>query len=477
MEDNKSIEKARLGIAASVKRLLSRLPATTFPRTGNQMQLWNEYEGRIVADQFPLKTLLEPEGRSAFFSTTNGSGAPAVIRLIEAHFDEPEILSRWTAVSKVDQPNLIKLKKFGQTTLDETALLYAVMEPSDASLADILKDRSLSTKETTEIATSLVPALQALHAANLIHEHVEPGNVLAVGEVIKLRSDCIREVPEGADANEFKTRDVHGLVITLLQALTQQRYLPAGTTLPAPFQEIVTNGISGAWGLSQIAAALGPATPVPARKPEAAPLPLSRSESKEPAAASPTKAPTYTRTEAPEPTRRVVAPVATENEPRRILPWTTIAAVVILALFLGWHFLHKSPPAIPTLATIPAQANPNATAARDASPSSQTASTASTENAASAESNAPATTGARTQWRVVAFTYNHENQAKDKVAQILSKHADLRPEVFAPRGRAPYLVTVGGSMSRDEALAFRRTARSQGLPRDTYAQNFPANAR
>ena len=436
------------------------------------MQLWNEYEGRIVADQFPLKTLLEPEGRSAFFSTTNGSGATAVIRLIEAHFDEPEILSRWTAVSKVDQPNLIKLKKFGQTTLDETALLYAVMEPSDASLADILRERPLSTKETMQIATSLVPALQALHAANLVHEHIEPGNVLAVGEVIKLRSDCIREAPEGADANEFKARDVHGLVITLLQSLTQQRFLPSGTTLPAPFQEIITNGISGAWGLPQIAAALAPSSPAFTPAPKAEP------NRDVPSAVVPStaKSTAYTPPATPESTRRVVAPLAIEDEPRRVLPWTTIAAVVILALFLGWHFLHKTPPAIPTLATMPAPANPNATTAKDASPSPTTTSATRTESVAAAESSAPAT-GPRTQWRVVAFTYNHENQAQDKAAQILSKHADLKPEVFAPRGHAPYRVTVGGAMSRDEAMTFRRRARSEGLPRDTYAQNFPANAR
>ncbi len=73
------------------------------------------------------------------------------------------------------------------------------MEPADASLAEILKERPLSTKETMQVATSLVPALEALHANNLIHEHLEPANVLAVGEVIKLRSDCIREAPEGAE--------------------------------------------------------------------------------------------------------------------------------------------------------------------------------------------------------------------------------------------------------------------------------------
>ncbi|HUZ94070.1 MAG TPA: hypothetical protein VMU57_04090 [Edaphobacter sp.] len=439
------------------------------------MQLWNEYEGRIVADQFPLKKLLEPEGRSAFFSTTNGSGAPAVIRLIEAHFDEPEILSRWSAVAKVDQPNLIKLKKFGQTTLDETALLYAVMEPADASLADILKERPLTAQETRQLAISLVPALEALHTGNLVHEHLEAAYVLAVGEVIKLRSDCIREAPEGAEAAEAKARDVRDLATVLLQALTLQRRLPAGTTLPAPFHEIVTNGLSGAWGLPQIAAALAPAaTFVPAATPKqtapSAPSGPTASTKESEAYAEST---IRTSKPAPQQPSRLVAPVATQDEPRRILPWTTIAAALILAIFIGWHFLHKSPAPIPTLATMPSQASqtsPTVSAVGASTPSDSGTSVASSERVAPA-------TGARTQWRVVAYTYNHQNQAQDKVAQILSKHPALNPEVFAPKGHAPYLVTVGGGMDRDAAMTFRRKARAEGLPRDTYAQNFPANAR
>jgi len=426
------------------------------------MQLWNEYEGRIIADQFPLKKLLEPEGRSAFFSTTTSSGAPAVIRLIEAHYDEPEILSRWSAVSKIDQPNLIKLDKFGQTSLDETALLYAVMEPADASLAEILKERPLSTKETMQVATSLVPALETLHANNLVHEHLEPTYVLAVGEVIKLRSDCIREAPEGQEANEFKARDVRDLSTLLLQALTQQRKLAVGATLPAPFHEIVTNGMSGAWGLPQISAALAPPS-----------IPKQQTPSVPPATA--TQSTTYTPPAISESTRPAI-PLATpvEDAPRRIVPWTTIAAALILALFIGWHFLHKTPAPIHTLATMPEQAPPSVAAASEPGPSPTTGSNAPTANASTPNSR---TENARTQWRVVAYTYNHEDQAKAKVSVIASQHAFLNPEVFSPKGHAPYLVTVGGPMSRNEALAFRKRARSAGLPRDTYAQNFPASTR
>ena len=64
------------------------------------MQLWNDYEGRTIAEVYPLNKLIRPEGRSAFFLTTNGTGTPSMVRVIEAHFDESEILNRWRQVSE-----------------------------------------------------------------------------------------------------------------------------------------------------------------------------------------------------------------------------------------------------------------------------------------------------------------------------------------------------------------------------------------
>jgi hypothetical protein len=85
--------------------------------------------------------------------------------------------------------------------------------------------------------------------------------------------------------------------------------------------------------------------------------------------------------------------------------------------------------------------------------------------------------GGRGVWRVVAFTYNGQSLAQQKVAAIAQKHPELRPEVFTPSGRAPYLVTVGGAMNRDEAFALARKVRGEGLPRDSYAQNYRGESR
>ncbi len=76
------------------------------------------------------------------------------------------------------------------------------------------------------------------------------------------------------------------------------------------------------------------------------------------------------------------------------------------------------------------------------------------------------------QWRVVAFTYNREGQAAEKVKTIAARHPGLHPEVFSASGHAPYLVTLGGWMSANQAATLRSKARSEGMPRDTYTRNY-----
>ncbi len=429
------------------------------------MELWTEYEGRTIDGAFPLTKLLRPEGRSAFFSTSNGNGVPRVIRLIESHFDEDEILARWRGVTALDNPNILKLEEFGQVVLDGTSLVYAVMEPVDANLGEVLNGQSLTVPETRQLAASLIAVLDALHTHGFVHEHVEAANVFAVGEVVKLRSDCIRETPEGEEGRALKRRDVRDLAMVLLEALTQQRTLEAAARdlpLPAPFDQVVRNGMSGEWGVAEIAAALEAAPPQtnatrPASLPVTAALPKSKM-----AATSPSAGPIRVRV---------------EDRPRNAsgARWMVVAgmAAVVFFLWIGKHFLDRrsaSPSSAPVQTSTPeplAESQASASAAASAPVQTTPAPRGRTDDA----------TGARTQWRVVAYTYRHEEQAQHKSATIAKKYPELRSEVFTPTGQAPYLVTIGGALSRDEAFALAAKARSEGLPNDTYAQNYSGKGR
>jgi eukaryotic-like serine/threonine-protein kinase len=454
------------------------------------MDLWTEYEGRTIDGVYPLTKLIRPEGRSAFFSTPNGTGLPTVIRLIESHFDGDDIVARWQGVEALNHPNLVKLKKFGHVVVDDTPLVYAVMETVDGNLAEILVERRLTEQETREVAISMLAALKTLHENGFVHEHMEPANVLAVGEVIKLRSDCIREAPEGEDGYALKQRDVHGYAVVLLQALTQQKTLEG--LLPAPFNEIVRKGMNGDWGLKEIENALtvgAPAAPAIAKRedirvgttvpPGAPPV-----ASVAPSRVEPASPPKPKMTETPLTGNRVRLPVEVEEESTGFSlglgAKIAMVVVVLLAAWFGWRLLHgrsaeqsNVPPAnaAPVLDNGTTRPTPPVVVAKPAAGVQRAPATpkAAIPKAAIPQEDATSSSG---KWRVIAFTYNHEDQAQHKAETIAREHPDLKPEVFSPTGNAPYLVTLGGAMSKEDAFALSGKAKREGLPQDVYAQNY-----
>ena len=85
-------------------------------------------------------------------------------------------------------------------------VVYAVFEKVDANLAGVLDRGHLSVKDTAQLAASLASALEMLHTHGFVHDHLSAGNIFAVGDVVKLRSDCIREAAEGEAGIAAKRR-------------------------------------------------------------------------------------------------------------------------------------------------------------------------------------------------------------------------------------------------------------------------------
>jgi len=182
--------------------------------------------------------------------------------------------------------------------------------------------------------------------------------------------------------------------------------------------------------------------------------------------------------EVPSP-RRI--PEVLEDQPRSpfLSPrWIAIGLAVVLLLWIGWHFLSARP--ANSVSPQPEASTPVAPAntAADSAPEKPSPSAAPPAAASAPASQKPlAAPDARKQWRVIAYTYNHQDQAQHKADVVGQAHPDLHPEVFTPAGHAPFLVALGGAMSRDDAFTLAQKARNQGLPRDTYAQNYSGKGR
>ncbi|WP_158793320.1 hypothetical protein [Granulicella sp. L60] len=451
------------------------------------MQLWTDYEGVTIDGAFPLKKLLMSEGRSAFYTTAGPTGEPTVLRLIECHFDEEEILARWRCVDALNHPNFLKFERFGQTELDGSPAVYAVLEKVDGNLAEVLDQGHLALEDMAQLTSSLVAALDVLHTHGFIHEHIEPRNIFALSSVVKLRSDCIREAPEGEEGRIAKQRDVHDLATVLVQALTQRESIEGipDSAMPPPFGQIIRNGLAGTWGLENIKAALvrqfGSNQPV-AQKPEnAIPATTAVVEQKAPAATikysvqpeAQLPLPLLSEDRNAEYTRTTVRPIASkdilgEDQSFSLRSrWLGVGIVAIL-LLAAWFLAHEWNAHRDKATQAVAISQPTAQSANQIATSPAPEPVAADPPPASV----PASAGSRAGWRVITFTYNRRTDAEKKVSDLARSHPELEPVVFTPSGHAPYLVSIGGVIDRDAAYALVRRSRSLGLPHDMYAQNY-----
>jgi serine/threonine protein kinase len=205
--------------------------------------IWKQWEGRVVDGVFPLQRFLGGSDRSAVFLTQYGQGAPerAVIKLALAEPSKAEAqLLRWKVATKLPAPGLIRIFQVGQSKLDDTELLYVVMECADEDLAQILPERSLTPEEAREMLSPVLETLAYVHSKGFVHGSVRPSNIMAVANHVKISSDslcalqeaakCERGVsrytaPEVARGSVSPTSDVWSLGMTIVEVLTQR--LPA----------------------------------------------------------------------------------------------------------------------------------------------------------------------------------------------------------------------------------------------------------
>jgi eukaryotic-like serine/threonine-protein kinase len=449
------------------------------------MAVWTEYEGKTIDGAFPLNRLLRPEGASAFFTTTK-DGLARIIRLIEARSDRDEVLSRWRGVDALDHPNILRFESYGQVVIDHATLLYAVMEPVDANLGDIIGAQRLTVEDTRQLAISLLSVLEALHAHGFVHGHIEPARVVAVHHTVKLQCDSICDAPEGQQGLKLKQRDVQDLAALILLALTGERDLDAAAAqfpLPAPFDSIVKKGMSGEWGVAEVSDALQavpesmhqtPAPAADAASVSAAALPSPQM----PLFAEKTAAglPPEDISTVDEDIQTTSANKASDEEREdlavfRIIRWLVASLVVVLLVVLvaTWPLMRSAKPegkARPV-------ATPSNSPATAQQPSPQpTAPSVAPSEASPSPAPIPAAVGA--QWRVIAYSYRREARARRRANRIARRHPALQPEVFRPTASGRYLVSVGGLLTGEQAKSLAKDLHHEGFPRKTHAQVFAA---
>jgi TonB family protein len=246
---------------------------------------WKRWEGRTVDGTFPLQRFLGGSDYSAVFLTERQSGGggseSAAIRLIAADADAEKQLVRWRAAQELDDPNLIRIFAAGRAEVDDVALLYVVEEYAEENLAQILPERALTAEEVAMMLPPVLKGLQYVHGRGLVHGRIQPSNILAIGDQVKLSSDTVGapgeikttagayDPPEAATEAESAAGGVWRLGMTLVEVLTQRlpdwdrsgaRGPEIPREVPEPFREIAERCLQvdkgKRWTVAEIAARL-----------------------------------------------------------------------------------------------------------------------------------------------------------------------------------------------------------------------------
>ncbi|HLJ77047.1 MAG TPA: hypothetical protein VKT75_06525 [Acidobacteriaceae bacterium] len=484
----------------------------------NRMMLWTDLEDTVVGGRWRIVRLVRPEGRMAWFEATSLDGKPVMVSITETLNDDDELLARLRAAAEICHPNVVRITNAVADCIDDSPVVIAAMERTEENLEDVLRERPLSAAEAQMVLEGLVQGIAAIHSRGLVHSRMEASSVLAVGETIKLRSDCLQLPETGFSAAASANVQGIGRIVSL--AMTRRdphgENDPVLQLLPEPLARAVRRSLSGHARVDEIAALAGiriipatrpepeiqqPALPalvatasdpmVPPAKPsvETSPNQPKTPEEKAGEAAKPAAEKLTPAVSAPVPApeatgdtlaEKPVEPrqpglftdsdghrdlshlLADDEEPvplwrRPSAPWVLggAAGILLVTIFTLIALLHRSPapaaPAAPVVVTQPMQ-TPKASAQPATAP--------------------PRAAAPQPGWRVIAWTYDREADAQHKADALARKFPQLRPAVFALKGRAPYLVSLGGVMTKDQALALRKEAVRLGLPRDTYAQNY-----
>ena len=270
-----------------------------------------QWESRVVEERFHLRQYLGGSPHSAVFLTESGEETPrkAAIKLVPADMGKADAWAlRREFAARLSHPGLLSIFGFGTCRIDGDSVAYAVMEPGDEDLSQVIPNRPLSPVEAREMLLAVVEILAYVHAQGFVHARLTPANIMAAGDRVKISSDGLLRIgessrdlwaPDPSDPPESldgltPASDVWWLGILLVEALTQRAPAwdragrgdpPVPQTMPAPFRDIARRALR--WdprlrcSLEEISRALQPDRPVPEARPrEAAPAAAARPAAK-----------------------------------------------------------------------------------------------------------------------------------------------------------------------------------------------------
>jgi TonB family protein len=193
---------------------------------------------RDVDGKFTLRQWISGSDRGAIFLTERRTPEvqKAAIKLIPTAAlpgSADAQLSRWAESAELSHPHLMRVFERGHCQIDDVPFVYVVEEYAEENLSQILPERALSPEEAKQMIAPVVEALAFLHQSGFVHSRLQPSNVMAVNDQLKVSTDSLGKTGEAGErhggaynAPEVATvlspaADVWSLGVLLVAALTQ----------------------------------------------------------------------------------------------------------------------------------------------------------------------------------------------------------------------------------------------------------------
>ncbi|HEX4290669.1 MAG TPA: serine/threonine-protein kinase [Trebonia sp.] len=146
--------------------------------------------GTLVAGRYLLRSRIAATGarEEAWRADDLARGCPVAVRLSEAGPRVPaeDFLACARAAARVGHPGIMRILDYGQTGTDGIPFLVTELAET-ASVAVVLRAGRLEPAWVLDVIFQVSSALEAVHALGLVHQDIQPRNLLLVpGGMVKI---------------------------------------------------------------------------------------------------------------------------------------------------------------------------------------------------------------------------------------------------------------------------------------------------
>ena len=143
-------------------------------------EAWEQWHGEIIGGEYRLRQYLGGSDHSAvFLAERGGEPQPVALKFVPAIPATADAqIARWELGKKLNHTDLVRIVGAGRCQLGNSPFLYVVTERADENLSQILPQRALTARETSDMLRPVLDALGYLHKNGFAHGHIAPSNIM-----------------------------------------------------------------------------------------------------------------------------------------------------------------------------------------------------------------------------------------------------------------------------------------------------------